>query len=77
MIKVRKISHNELMYCDLQDISQTSFSIQYLIEYRDKIQKDIVEKALFLMKKENPAVFVRAENNFWVESDFLNAVEEV
>ena len=50
MKKIRKISCNELLYVDMQDLTNT-YTIQYILEI--KYMKDIkkIEKAVNIAKK--------------------------
>ena len=77
MEKIREISDNELLYCDLQDITSTSFTIQYLIEYENNIDKNSIELAILNMKKENPQAFVSKKGNTWIKANVFSNVEEI
>lgn len=77
MRKVRKISDNELMCCDMQEITTTSFTIQYLMEYENTIDKSIIDKAIKEMQKESRCAFVYARKNNWVENDSIVEVKEM
>ncbi len=65
---VRKISENELMYLDMQDLT-TTFTIQYIFEYENKINTDILEQAILKTQKKYPALFVKANSDNWVIND--------
>ena len=73
--KVRSISQNELMYLDLQELSNT-FTIQYLLTYK-KVHVSWVQEAFERTVKEIPSIWVRKKGNNWVLNALRPKVEEL
>ncbi len=75
MRTVREISQNEMMYLDMQDISN-SFAIQYLLEY-GRVDADIVQEMLLSAITRVPEIWVCKRGSKWVLCQETPQVQEI
>lgn len=73
--KVRSLSQNELMYLDLQELSNT-FTIQYLLAYK-KVNMTWVQESFERTVREIPSIWVYKKGNNWVCNTVRPKVEEL
>lgn len=73
---VRKISCNEQLYLDIQDVLNTS-AIQFIFEYKGIVEKEKLENAINIVLEEVNDSNLKLIKKNWVKSDKKINIEDV
>ena len=74
--QVRKISCNEQLYLDMQDLMNT-FAIQFILEYTGNVDKKLLEDAINYVLNNYNDNNLKLSNKYWIKNTDKIQIKEI